>query len=86
LDIWVRTMEEEFEAESVSYMVCLRSGVESSAERYLSPFVREHDTIACLDVYLVMKAAGQVEALLELAVNTSFGPRRKKDRSRRPVA
>ena len=79
-------MDEELEAESVSYLVCLRSGVKSSSEQYLSRFVREHDTIARLDVYQVMMAAGQVEALLELAVNTSFGPRSKKDRSRRPMA
>jgi len=78
--------EEELEAESVSYMVCIRNGVDSSTEKYLSRFVGDHDTIAGLDIYLVMKAAGQVEALLELAVNTGFGPRKKRDRSRRPVA
>jgi len=72
--------EIELEAESVSYMVCIRNGVNSSTEKYLSHFVGDHDAISGLDVYLVMKAAGQVEALLELAVNTGFGPRRKKGR------
>ncbi|MFO8006494.1 MAG: ImmA/IrrE family metallo-endopeptidase [Candidatus Brocadiia bacterium] len=79
-------MQRELEAESVSYMVCRRSGVKSSSERYLASFVRDHDTIARVDVYQVMKAAGQVEALLELGVNTGFGPRKKEDRSRKPVA
>jgi hypothetical protein len=72
----------EVEAESVAYLVCHRNGVKPNSERYLSNYVEGIDTVKRLDVYQVMRAAGQIEALLEVAVNTGFGPRRKPRRQR----
>ena len=56
----------ELEAESVSYLVCKRHGVETSAASYLSEYVKANTTIGHLDVYHVMRAAGHVERLLEI--------------------
>lgn len=56
----------ELEAESVSYIVCLRSNVETKAKVYLSNYVQSHDEIDLIDIYGVMKAAGSIESLLKL--------------------
>jgi hypothetical protein len=60
----------ELEAESVAYVVCKRNGVTSKSETYLANFVRENTTVDILDVYQVMRAAGQVETLLGLGAQT----------------
>ena len=64
--------QEELEAESVAYLVCARNGIRTKSETYLSDFVREHKTIDSLDVYQVMRAAGQIEQLLGLSGHTTF--------------
>jgi len=56
--------QQELEAESVAYLVCERYGVKSKSQTYLSNFVDANTTIDQIDVYQVMRAAGQVEALL----------------------
>jgi hypothetical protein len=68
----------ELEAESVAYLVCDRNGVSSKSETYLSGYVTNNTTIDNLDIYQVMRAAGQVEALLGLTAHTSYDrpPRR----------
>jgi hypothetical protein len=63
----------ELEAESVSYIVCNRSGVESAPEAYLSGYLGWHTGIEDIDVFSVLKAAGQIEAVLDLACHTTFG-------------
>jgi hypothetical protein len=63
----------ELEAESVAYVVCARIGVHSRSETYLAKYVTEKTTIDAVDVYQVMRATGQVEALLGLAAHTRFG-------------
>lgn len=62
----------ELEAESVAYLVCLRNGVTSASETYLTKYVSENTTISDLDVYQVMRAAGQVETLLNLGRRMKF--------------
>ena len=64
----------ELEAESVSFLVCERNGVHSKAEAYLVDYVNNHETVDNLDVYMVLKAAGQVESALCLGEMVSFGP------------
>lgn len=59
--------EVELEAESVSYLVCARNGVESKSESYLSNFVEQDATVDDIDIYRVMRAAGDIEKLLELS-------------------
>ena len=64
--------QEELEAESVAYVVCARNGVASASETYLANYVKKNTTLDQIDVYQVMRAAGQVEALLGLTAHTRF--------------
>lgn len=62
----------ELEAESVTYLVCARNRVTSASETYLTTYVRENTTITDVDVYQVMRAAGQIETALNLGRRTKF--------------
>ena len=62
--------QQELEAESVAYILCVRHGVKPKSETYLAGFMTEETTIGHLDVYQVMRAAGRVETLLGLAAHT----------------
>jgi len=63
----------ELEAESVAYLVCKRNGISPKSETYLSKFVSKDQTIDQMDIYQVMRAAGQVETTLGLVSHTKFG-------------
>jgi len=65
-------LQQEIEAESVAYLVCERNGVKSKSQTYLSNFVNAYTTVDQIDVYQVMRAAGQVETLLGLAAHTKY--------------
>ena len=65
-------LNEELEAESVAYVVCKRNGVDPKSETYLAGFVQNDTTIKDLDIYQVMRAAGQVEAALGLSEHTRY--------------
>jgi hypothetical protein len=67
----------ELEAESVAYLVCHRNGVKSKSEEYLVNYVKANTTIRNLDLYMILKSAGQIETILELGDMVSFGPRKK---------
>ena len=72
-----RSMEHrqrELEAESVAYLVCARNGVTSASETYLQHYVTDHTKRDHIDVYQVMRAAGQVETILGMAAQTRFDP------------
>lgn len=64
--------QQEIEAESVAYIVCARNGIKAKSQTYLSNFVDSNTTIDEVDVYQVMRAAGQVEAALGLAARSRF--------------
>lgn len=68
--------QKEIEAESVAYIVCTRNGVSCSSHAYLADYVKRNSTIDDVDVYQVMRAAGQVESLLELTAYLSAAKRR----------
>jgi hypothetical protein len=72
----------ELEAESVSYLVCARNKVASKSETYLSKYVTERTTIDSVDVYQVMRAAGQVEALLGLSAHIKYDKPKRVPRTR----
>jgi len=59
--------DREIEAESVAYIVCGRNGVELKSHSYLSSFVDADTTVDNIDIYQIMKAAGQVENLIKLS-------------------
>lgn len=64
--------QREIEAESVAFLVCARNGIASSSETYLTRYVKENTTVDQVDVYQVLRAAGQVETILGLASHTKF--------------
>ncbi len=67
-----RHAQKELEAESVAFIVCNRNGVTSKSETYLKNYVDKNTTVDSVDLYHVMRAAGQVEALLELTSHTRY--------------
>lgn len=64
--------QQELEAESVAFLVCARKGVTSKSETYLNKYVTENTTIDQIDLYQVMRAAGQAETLLRLTTRTKY--------------
>ena len=54
---------EEFEAESVSYLVCQRMGLETASEKYLADYVGSHGEVPPISLECVMKAAGLIERM-----------------------
>jgi hypothetical protein len=65
-------VQKELEAESVAYLVCARNGVQSKSQTYLATYVNQNPKMDDVDLYQVMRAAGQVEALLELASHALY--------------
>jgi hypothetical protein len=54
---------EEFEAESVAYLVCERIGIESPSAKYLSGYMGENKEIPQISLECVMKTAGLIEQM-----------------------
>ncbi len=66
-----RTHEQrELEAESTAYIVCARNGVACKSQSYLASYVQQDTTTEQLDLYQIMRVAGQIETILGLAVHT----------------
>jgi hypothetical protein len=68
----LRHQQKELEAESVAFIVCQRNGVTSKSETYLANYVDQNTTVGNLDIYQMMRAAGQVETLLGLGAQAKF--------------
>jgi hypothetical protein len=62
----------ELEAESVCYIVCHRNKVSPNSEAYLTNFVDDKMQVEDMDLYALLKAAGQIETILDLGGHTSF--------------
>lgn len=58
--------QRELEAESVAYLIATRCGITAKSQTYLSPLLENNQEMPPLDLYQVMRAAGQVESLLDL--------------------
>ena len=54
---------EEFEAESVAYLVCARVGIDNPSEKYLAGYFQSNGEVPNVSVDLVMKAAGLIEQM-----------------------
>lgn len=70
--------QEELEAESTAFIVCARNGVECKSQSYLASYVEQDTTTEQLDLYQIMRAAGQVETILGLAAHTKLDRPEKK--------
>ena len=53
----------EFEAESVTYMTCLRSDISNPSEKYLAGFVKDDKQIPPISFECVMKSVGLIESM-----------------------
>ena len=53
----------EFEAESVSYLVCKRKGLDTPAEKYLSNYFGLYGEVPPISLECIMKAAGLIERM-----------------------
>jgi len=73
----LRHSEIEIEAETTAFLVCERNGIRSKSESYLANFVNHEFKVENLDLYQVMRAAGQVETLLDLTCHTKFDKPKK---------
>ena len=62
----------ELEAESVAYLACRRNGVTPKSQTYLSNYISQNTDAGQLDIYQIMRAAGQVETVLGLTAHTKF--------------
>lgn len=65
----------ELEAESLAYLVCKRYGVCSKSESYLANHLQPDTTLEHLNIDVILKAAGQIEMVLEIAAHTRFQPK-----------
>lgn len=77
--------QQELEAESTAYIVCTRNGVENQSASYLTNYVEQDTTTDKLDLYQIMRAAGQVETLLGLAAHTKVDKPQKKRNETLPL-
>ena len=66
--------QQEIEAESVAFILCKRNGIHPKSQTYLSSFVDSDTSLDEVDIYQVMRAAGRVEEVLELATRSRFHP------------
>ena len=56
---------EEFEAESVCWLLCERQGIQNPSAAYLQDYLTAHDTIPDISLDAVLKAVGEIERLWE---------------------
>lgn len=61
----------------MAYLVCKRNGLDPESEKYLSQFL-EDQPLPEIQVYQVMRAAGQIEQLFDLIVKTRFDKHHQK--------
>lgn len=54
---------EEFEAESVSYIVCLRAGLTTPAAEYLYGYLNANAEVPNISLDIVFKAAQRIESM-----------------------
>ena len=54
---------EEFEAESISYLICRRMGINTPADEYLSGYHENNQEIPNISLELVMKVVGLIEQM-----------------------
>jgi hypothetical protein len=54
---------QEFEAESVCYLLCSRLGIDNPSEQYLAYYVNQNENTPQISLECVMKAAGLIEQM-----------------------
>lgn len=82
-DKWwqVRSLDinvEEFEAETVAWIICERNGIKNPSDIYLSGYLDNNNTIPEINLECVLKTVNKIEALLK-PINIKDGLLAKKD-------
>ncbi len=54
---------EEFEAETISWVVCRRMGIDSPSARYLSGYLENNETIPSVDLDLILKVSSRIDSM-----------------------
>lgn len=54
---------EEFEAESVAFLVCSRLGIDSPSDQYLAGYTQEREQVPPISLECVVKSAGLIESM-----------------------
>ena len=54
----------EFEAETVSYLVCKRLGINTRSEEYLSYYMKENENIPDIDINCIFEAVDIIEKMI----------------------
>jgi len=54
---------EEFEAESISYLICRRMGIDTPSDEYLSSYLKNNHDIPDISLECVMKTVGLIEQM-----------------------
>ncbi|HGZ7313345.1 TPA: ImmA/IrrE family metallo-endopeptidase [Vibrio parahaemolyticus] len=62
--------QKEFEAESVSYIICKRFGIRSNAEEYLSGYVKNTNCIPDISIDTVLHVTGAIESAVQGRVSS----------------
>ncbi|MDW3114544.1 ImmA/IrrE family metallo-endopeptidase [Vibrio sp. 1727] len=57
--------EQEFEAESISYIICKRFGVRSNSEEYLSGYTKDNGVIPKISIDTVLNVTGIIENAIQ---------------------
>lgn len=65
----------EFEAESISYLICKRLGIESTSDQYLALYMKLNQEVPSISFECVMKVSG----LIEQMGNQHLKPRKDKE-------
>ena len=59
---------QEFEAESVTFLVCSRLNIDNPSEKYLSGYVSNQEQVPSISLECVMKAVGLIETMSRLRI------------------
>lgn len=69
----LNSLSEEFEAESVSYLVCSRLGIEAPSAEYLSGYLAANRVVPPISLDCVLKTAGLIEGMTLRALKLREG-------------
>lgn len=60
---WLEKKEEEFEAETIAWLVCKRMGINNPSEQYLATYAKDGQIPLC-SIDLIMKAVTEIEEMI----------------------
>lgn len=74
----------ELEMASAAYLVCARNSIRSRSQAYLADFAGHKQKVGAADLFLIMRTAGRIEALLGLPRLTRYSSLSRKEAGDEP--